>query len=206
MPYKRKSDVNKNNPFYGKKHTEETIEKIRKAKLGKKLTEETKQKLRGRKRSEEFRRNLSEQRRGKKHSEETLQKFRERKHTEETIEKMRKSMLGKNSGKKHTDETKQKMSEQRCGTRLKELNPSWKGDKVKIGPSLHQWVRKHLSKPDLCEVCNIKPPLDLANVTGIYSRAFENWRYMCRRCHILSDGRMNNLKQYRKTNYKGKVT
>jgi hypothetical protein len=174
----------------GSKHTEETIEKLRKAKLGKKPSEETRLKM-------------SEQRRGKKHSEETLQKFRGKKHTKETIEKMRKSMLGKNSGKKHTEESKQKMSKQRRGRQLKELNPSWKGDGVgNIG--LHRWVRRHLSKPELCEVCNLVKPYDLANVTGIYSRDFENWKYMCRRCHLLSDGRMINLKQYRKTNYKGK--
>lgn len=39
-------------------------------------------------------------------------------------------------------------------------------------------------------------PFDLANVTGIYNRDFINWKYICRRCHMLSDGRMNNLKQY----------
>lgn len=33
----------KNNPFYGKKHTTETLYKMRIIKLGKKATEETKQ-------------------------------------------------------------------------------------------------------------------------------------------------------------------
>lgn len=61
--------------------------------------------------------------------------------------------------------------------------------------SLHQWVRSHLPKPELCQICSIRPALDLANI-GVYDREFHNWKYMCRRCHMISDGRINNLKQY----------
>lgn len=45
---KSKEMMGSNNTFYGKKHSEETKQKIRDAKLGKKLSEETKQKMRGR--------------------------------------------------------------------------------------------------------------------------------------------------------------
>ena len=78
--------------------------------------------------------------------------------------------------------------------RLGEKCPTWKGDYVGIN-ALHGWVRSRLSRPELCEICNIKPSYDLANITGIYNRDFENWKYLCRSCHIRSDGRINNLKK-----------
>ena len=33
---------------------------------------------------------------------------------------------------------------------------------------------------------------DLAN-KGIYNRNFDNWEWLCRKCHMLSDGRLENL-------------
>ncbi len=77
-----------------------------------------------------------------------------------------------------------------------ENNGQWKGDKVTIGSALHRWVRANLPQPELCQGCNKNKSYDLANKTGIYNRDFENWFYLCRRCHMLSDGRMNNLMYY----------
>ena len=105
------------------------------------------------------------------------------KHSEESKQKMRKPKSA---------EHKEKMSKSKTG----HLNPQWKGDQKIHYASLHEYVRSHKQKPNLCEVCNIKSSLDLANITGIYNRDFENWKYMCRKCHMISDGRMNNLKQY----------
>jgi len=49
---------------------------------------------------------------------------------------------------------------------------------------LHQWVRKYLPIPDLCENPGCQnPPHDLANVTGIYNIDFSNWKYFCKSCH-----------------------
>ncbi|MGI9011107.1 MAG: hypothetical protein ACR2F1_07965 [Nitrososphaeraceae archaeon] len=62
---------------------------------------------------------------------------------------------------------------------------------------LHQWIRNHLPKPDYCQICKEVPPYDLANKTGIYNRDFENWYYLCRRCHMLIDGRLHNSTLYR---------
>lgn len=77
-------------------------------------------------------------------------------------------------------------------------NPNWKGDNIKSMTALHTWVRRHLPKPELCECCNLVPPLDLAN-KGVYNRDFSNWEYLCRKCHMVKDGRMNNLKQNRRS-------
>ena len=92
----------KNNPFYGKHHTKETIEKMRNVKLGKKLTEEHKKKI----------------------SEHNTRPFLGKHHTKETIEKMRNAKLGKKLteehkkkvglaglGRKVSEDTKRKISE-----------------------------------------------------------------------------------------------
>jgi hypothetical protein len=76
--------------------------------------------------------------------------------------------------------------------KLGEKNPHWKGDKVG-NRELHRWVRRHLPAPDLCQHCKIKPPADLANITGIYEGDFKNWSYLCRKCHIKQDGRKTGI-------------
>jgi len=83
--------------------------------------------------------------------------------------------------------------------RLKHLgskNGMWKGDKVGTD-QLHAWVTKRLPKTTLCQGCQIQKPYDLANITGNYTRDLNNWMWLCRKCHMLSDGRLNNLIPYR---------
>lgn len=75
-------------------------------------------------------------------------------------------------------------------------NPKWVGDAVKKQP-IHGWVKRKLTKPDFCLNCKTKTSkLDLANISQEYKRDLKDWKYLCRRCHMLEDGRMNNLKQY----------
>lgn len=80
-----------NNPFYGKKHSEEAKNKMRLARLGKKLSEETKRKLiesrLGKSHSEETKRKMSEAHRGEKHC------FFGRHHTKETKDKIRMALV-----------------------------------------------------------------------------------------------------------------
>jgi uncharacterized protein YlaI len=85
-------------------------------------------------------------------------------------------------GKHHTEATKAKISQIHLGER----SSSWKGDNVKY-VGLHTWVRRRLSRPDLCQICNKVPSQDLANVTGNYNRDFSNWQYLCRSCHQILD-------------------
>jgi hypothetical protein len=72
-------------------------------------------------------------------------------------------------------------------------NPMWKGDNIMYKP-LHQWIRNNLTIPKNCGICGLEKRLDAANVTGIYNKDFINWKYICRSCHMLSDGRMYNLR------------
>lgn len=114
------------NPFYGKKLSPESIEKMRKKKIGKKLSEEQKKFLSeinskenhpqyGQHRSEETKRKISEANKG-------------RKLTEEQKQKLSSALKGKYVGEKNhlfgthlSEETKKKLSELRKG----ENNSQW---------------------------------------------------------------------------------
>ena len=78
-------------------------------------------------------------------------------------------------------------------------NGMWKGDEVQR-IALHEWIRNRKPKPDLCEECHELPPYDLANISGEYLRDINDFRWLCRRCHVKSDGRMKNLKQFQLSN------
>lgn len=106
----------------------------------------------------------------------------------------------------YSKETLMRMSEARKGIlNLKnrdENNGQWKGDNVGI-IQLHAWVKQHLPKPDLCQICNLVPPYDLANISpkynpDTYNRELKNWFWRCRKCHMVSDDRIYNLMYYRK--------
>lgn len=136
-----------------------------------------------------------------------------RKHTLESKQKQRLSKIGKrnpNFGKvfseeyrkkislgvlnrewQHNEESKQKLRLNHLG----ELNPNWKGNEVKY-IALHIWVKSRLPKPQFCEICKLVSPYDLANKSGKYLRDLTDWQYLCRKCHMLSDNRIFNLKQY----------
>ena len=73
-------------------------------------------------------------------------------------------------------------------------NPSWKGGDVKYG-SLHDYVKSKKLAPKYCDECGEDKPLDLANISGEYKRDLDDWRYICRKCHMNEDGRSEGLRQ-----------
>ena len=71
-----------------------------------------------------------------------------------------------------------------------ELNPNWKGDSIKYH-AVHRWVERRLKKPDICPRCKQKGWMDLHNISGEYKRDVKDWEWLCRRCHMIVDGRFN---------------
>lgn len=71
-----------------------------------------------------------------------------------------------------------------------ENHSQWKGDKVGID-ALHTAMRKQVPKPEFCENCKCVPPRDLANISGKYKRDPSDWKWLCRKCHMMEDGRLN---------------
>ena len=87
----------------------------------------------------------------------------------------------------------------------RENNPNWNNDVGYNG--LHNWVRQHKLKPELCESCGLVSPHDLANISHTpnpetYTRDLGNWEYLCRKCHMKKDGRLNKLIQRNKNHGK----
>lgn len=94
------------------------------------------------------------------------------------------------------------------GLNKNEKNGNWKGDYVSI-EGVHGWVKSRKDKPVLCEDCKKKPSIDLANISGEYKRDLSDWKYICRSCHMIEDGRLDRLhnpEHYRKlsTLFKGR--
>jgi len=81
--------------------------------------------------------------------------------------------------------------------KLGDKNPMWKGNDVGYG-KLHVWVRTYKPMPEFCEECKKAKPYDLANKNGNYTRDFDEWEYLCRRCHMKKDGRLEKFKKEKK--------
>lgn len=99
-----------------------------------------------------------------------------------------------NKGKKATEKQLEAL---KIGWNNKEgsKNPKWKGDEVGNN-GLHEWIRRHKPKPRFCENCELEMPYDLANVSGKYLRDINDFKWLCRSCHMKGDDRIYNLKQF----------
>jgi len=135
-----------NNPFFGKKHSEETKRKISESKKGKLHTEETKKIMSESKIGE------NNHFYGKKHSEESINKMSASHKgsipSEATREKMGKSRLKEKNGmygKTHSNEIKEFMSKLNKGRFVGDRNPNWKGG-ISCEPYCEVWLDNEYKK------------------------------------------------------------
>jgi hypothetical protein len=70
---------------------------------------------------------------------------------------------------------------------------NWKGENVGYN-SLHKFIRRKYGKPIACENCNKigckngrNWNIDWCNISGVYSRERDDWKGLCRKCHIQHD-------------------
>jgi hypothetical protein len=77
-------------------------------------------------------------------------------------------------------------------------NPQWKGKNVGYA-ALHLYMKRKIVKPKKCNFCGKNDPYDLANISGNYLRDISDWLYLCRSCHMKSDGRLFALQEARKS-------
>lgn len=71
-----------------------------------------------------------------------------------------------------------------------------KRDKHYIGGhycNIHEKIRLIKKKPKRCERCHQIKSLELANISGKYIIDPNDFEWICRRCHIIGDGRIENL-------------
>ena len=71
-------------------------------------------------------------------------------------------------------------------------NHQWRGDNVSYR-SLHKWVHRNKPKPNNCENCQQQKKLEAANISGKYLRILSDWEWLCRRCHMEKDGRLEKI-------------
>lgn len=88
---------------------------------------------------------------------------------------------------KDMTERNKKVSESRKGVKhpLWKENPSYE--------SLHEWINNNKPKPILCGECHKEKKLEAANISGLYKRDLDDWEWLCRKCHMIKDGRMKKL-------------
>ena len=74
------------------------------------------------------------------------------------------------------------------------LYPNFKGTKAEYA-RLHRWVGKNFATPAECDHCETQEAkqYDWASIEDRYTESREDWEYLCRSCHIKSDGRINQL-------------
>ena len=101
----------------------------------------------------------------------------------------RKCYVRSRIGTKHSEEAKMKIAKGHLGNK----NGMWK-EKILL-TSLHEWIRRHKPKPEFCEKCQITKPYDLANISQKYYRDTNDFEWLCRKCHMEKDGRLENLKR-----------
>jgi len=174
----RLSKSGKNNPFYGKKHTKITKQKMSNVKTGVKL-------------SENHKKNISESgmgrapwNKGKKASKETIEKMKKYIASDITKTKISLALKGKNTGpltEAHKDNIR-KNAHRQIGID----NKNWKGDSASYY-AIHQWVRRWYGAPKICEYCNkdnlTGRYIDWANKSGNYKRIRSDWIRLCKSCH-----------------------
>lgn len=74
-----------------------------------------------------------------------------------------------------------------------EKHPLWKADKAGYH-AIHRHVRKYNPPPKTCQDCNlVTDDLELANITGVYDRNIESYRYLCHFCHMKLDGKKHRI-------------
>jgi hypothetical protein len=111
-----------------------------------------------------------------------LNSFFGKTHSKESLEKMRKAKKGKILSTEH----KQKISEGLKGLFENEKNPNWKGNDVSY-TALHDWIRKHLPKQKICDICKKSGRLELSNRDHKYSRNLDDWQWVHAKCHYKYD-------------------
>lgn len=67
-----------------------------------------------------------------------------------------------------------------------EKNPNWKGDNVSYA-GLHDFIKFNKSKSEICENCKKKKKVDLSNLSQKYTRDLNDWKWLCRSCHMKFD-------------------
>lgn len=71
---------------------------------------------------------------------------------------------------------------------------NWKEKSIGTYSAIHKWIKRRKPKPEFCEDCGHSKTLELANLSDKYLQIISDWIWLCRKCHMIRDGRINKLK------------
>jgi hypothetical protein len=74
----------------------------------------------------------------------------------------------------------------KCKPQNGELNGNWKGNNVQY-MAVHSWLNRNFPITGLCENCHERPAIQRANISGEYKRDPEDYKCLCRQCHMNYD-------------------
>lgn len=63
-----------------------------------------------------------------------------------------------------------------------EKHYSWKGNNGGYN-TVHDWVKRRLQKPKLCQFCGKKRTLQMASKSHGFKRDLDDWIFLCISCH-----------------------
>lgn len=74
-----------------------------------------------------------------------------------------------------------------------EAHPAWLGNDATYNAK-HRWLQKHMPRTGTCARCKTsEKKLDIACKNGKYTRNFDDYMWLCRKCHFEYDGLVKNL-------------
>lgn len=87
---------------------------------------------------------------------------------------------------------------------MSDLYPNFSGTVAEY-KALHKWIRVTFPTPVECDHCKsqVAKRYDWASIDNRYTKLREDWEYLCRSCHIKSDGRINQLNKGGAENWAG---
>lgn len=76
-------------------------------------------------------------------------------------------------------------------------SPNFKKDGI-VYSAIHAYASKNFGTPNLCEECGTitAKRYDWANKSGKYLRKRNDWIRLCRKCHLIFDGTIKNLRNW----------
>jgi hypothetical protein len=103
-------------------------------------------------------------------------------------EETRRKMSEARRGKRHSEATRRKISESRRGKHSGPQNYQWKGEDASYS-AIHHWLKRNHPMTGTCEECGRECKTEWSNVDHKYRRVREDYRELCRSCHITYDCR-----------------
>ena len=111
--------------------------------------------------------------------------------SEEHKKKIGAASKGRMLGYKHTEESKKKISD----SHIREKSVNWEIENVSYR-ALHKRIQKEKIKSDVCEDCGVKTNrLELANISREYKYDINDFKWLCKKCHVRFDNLSEKLKK-----------